>query len=118
MRKTYNLIYLINIICGFLLLYNFLFVYESINTNKELIFSLAFIFYVIADVLYFRKKRLVEKIDIIITTVYIITVIAVFMFSVYYQIVVPNVFSMVYFNSLLIIPHVLYIVYNVLRCYK
>ena len=118
MRKTYNFIYLINMICGFLLLFNFLFVYESISNYKELILGISFIFYLLSDILYFRKKRLIEKIDIIITTVYIITIVTVFMFSVYYQMVVPNIFSLVYFNLLLIIPHILYIVYNVLRCYK
>jgi hypothetical protein len=118
MRKTYNFIYLINIICGFLLFFNFLYVYETIDKYNDLIFALVFIFYVVADILFFRKRFIIEKIDLTITTIYILTCLSIFIYSVYYQMMMPYVFSMVYFNLLLIIPHVLYIVYNVLRCYK
>ena len=40
MRKIYNFIYLINLIVGFLLFYNFLFVYETIekyNTHNQIL---------------------------------------------------------------------------------
>lgn len=118
MRKIYNFIYLINLIVGFLLFYNFLFVYETIEKYNLLVLIIAFVFYLIADILYFRVDRLIDKIDLINTSIYIITMILIFIFSVYYQINVPYVFSMVYFNVFLLIPHIIYIVYNVLRNYK
>jgi hypothetical protein len=118
MRKTYNLVFLINLIVGFLLFYNFLFVYETVDKYNLLILIIAFVFYLIADILYFRVDRLIDRIDIINTIIYIVTILLIFAFSVYYQMIMPDVFSMVYFNTLLIIPHVLYIVYNVLRNYK
>ena len=118
MRKAYNLLFLVNLVLGFLLFYNFLFVYETIKEYNLVVLIIAFIFYLIVDILYFRVDRLIEKIDLINTSIYLIIVVLMFIFSVYYQMNIPGVFSMVYFNTLLLIPHVIYIVYNVLRNYK
>lgn len=118
MRKAYNFIYIVNLLCGFLLFYNFLFVYETIPNFKIPILIIAFVFYLVADILYFRKKFVINKIDLIITGIYITTCILVFIYSVIYQSGMYDIFSMVYFNTLLLVPHILYIVYNILRCYK
>ena len=118
MKKMYNFLYLINIICGFFLLYNYLYVYETIHSYRELIMIGSFIFYLLSTVLYFKKMFLIEKVDIAITSIYILIVLAVFSFGLIYQINVSGVFSMVYSNLLLLVPHILYIVYNIVRCYK
>lgn len=118
MKKVYNLIFLINMIVGFILFYSFLFVYETNVSHRSLIMVSVFLIYLISDIIYFWKNRDIDKIDIINMIVYIITALLIFGYSVYYQSIVHEVFSLVYFNSLLIVPHFLYIVYNVIRCYK
>ena len=118
MKKMYNFLYLINIISGFFLLYNYLYVYETIHSYRELIMVGAFIFYLLSTIFYFKKMFIIEKVDIAITAIFIITCLTVFIFSLVYQVNVPDVFSMVYLNMMLLIPHILYIVYNIIRCYK
>ncbi len=118
MKKMYNFLYLINIISGFFLLYNYLYVYETISNYKGLIMILVYIFYLVSTILFFRKKFLIEKIDYIITGIYLLTCISIFIFSLIYQMNVTEIFSMVYMNILLIVPHILYIIYNLVRCYK
>ena len=118
MRKMFSFLYLVNIISGFFLLYNYLYVYETIHSYRELIMVVSFIFYLAATILYFRKTMEIEKVDIAITAVLIATCLTVFIFSLIYQMNVTGVFSMVYLNMMLLIPHILYIVYNIIRCYK
>ena len=118
MRKMYNFLYLVNIICGFFLLYNYLYVYETIHSYREIILIGSFILYLIATILFYRKIFVIEKIDLAITSIYIATVLIVFISSLIYQMNVPDVFSMVYLNLLLLVPHILYIIYNIIRCYK
>ena len=107
-----------NIISGFFLLYNYLYVYETLPNCRLVIMIVAYIFYLASTILYFRKKFLIEKIDLIITGIYLLICASVFISSLLYQTSVVDIFSMVYLNMLLLIPHFLYIIYNIIRCYK
>ena len=53
MKKVYNLIFLINMIVGFILFYSFLFVYETNVSHRSLIMVSVFLIYLISDIIYF-----------------------------------------------------------------
>lgn len=114
MKKTYTLLYLLNILAGICLVINYLFVFNNTSISP-LIFIIILLFYIASIIYYFKRKKEVSYLDVIITTIYVLFITIVFIFSINYQANNPETFNMMYFSRLLILPHVIYIIYNLIK---
>ena len=110
MRKTYRFIYFINIILGLILsfLYFFIIDYRMINI---LFYFMICLFYILSFLRFIRIKRHIDKLDLIVLNVYLLSLMGVFIYNMIYQ-YKYDAYSLLYFNFYIYIIHIFYIIYN------
>lgn len=114
MKKIIPLFYILNIICGLVTLinYEFLYKYNSFSIPTLIIFL---IFYSISIFIYIKNKKNIDNLDLIITSIYIIFIGIILTFSIIYQSNNVETYNMMYFTKFLILPHITYIIYNIIK---
>lgn len=114
MKKIIPLFFILNILCGLITLINyaFLYKYSSMSIPTLIIFI---IFYITSFITYFKKKESINNLDLIITTIYIIFMAIILVFSILYQNNNGETYNMMYFTKFLLIPHILYIIINLVK---
>ena len=102
MKRAYKLIYIVNILLGLILSFSYLFIinYQPINI----------LFYIISTIIFYKNKKDINIIDIIVLYMYLIFTIFIFIFNILIQ--EKNAYSFIYFNFYIYIYHILYIIYN------
>ena len=110
-KKVYNLFYILNILCAIMLLINYLFIYNYSSINI-FIFSIFLLFYIISLIIFFKNKKEYFKIDFIMLIIYIIFMIGLFISSIIIQNLFPLSYAILDFTRLMLIPHIIFIIYN------
>lgn len=111
MKLVYNLMYFINIICGILLSINYLFIYNYTDISL-VIFCLELIIYAFFIKNYLSIKQKISKQDLLFMIVYYFIIIFIIIGSVILQAITFVLYNMVYYQLILLIPHILYLLYN------
>ncbi len=114
MKKIISLFFILNIICGFLSLINYEILYNFTSTSI-LVLLLFVIFYGLAIIIYIKNKSEISSIDLVVTSLYIIFIGIVLVFSILYQNKNGNTYNMMYFTKFLLIPHITYIIFNLIK---
>lgn len=114
MKKIIPLFFIINILCGLLTLINYecLYNYNSLSILTIIIFL---IFYGISLFIYFKNKKDINNLDLIITSIYIVFMGITLIFSIIYQDNNEETYNMMYFTKFLLLPHITYIIYSLLK---
>ena len=109
MKRAYKLIYIVNILLGLILSFSYLFIinYQPINI---LFYILLCLFYIISTIIFYKNKKDINIIDIIVLYMYLIFTMFMFIFNILIQ--EKNAYSFIYFNFYIYIYHILYIIYN------
>ena len=113
MKKIHSLIYIVNILLGLVLLFDYLFIinYKMINI---LIYSLIGIIYILLSIKYFKTKKDINKIDNTILYIFIFSSMGLFIYNIYYQ-VMFSTYSFIYYNIYIFILHIIYLIYNLFK---
>lgn len=114
MKKIIPIFYILNILCGLTTIINYEILYKFNSSSIPLLVGFL-IFYIIAIILYFKNKNEISKLDFIVTSIYIIFIATVLLFSILYQNNHGENYNMMYFTKLLLMPHILYIIYNLIK---
>lgn len=114
MKKIYNVFFFLNIISGILIMINYLFIFNYKDSSIPL-FCILILFYIVASILYIKNKSTPNYLEYIITSIYIIYSIFIFIFSAIYQSNNSLIFSIMYYIKYLIIPNIIYVVYNIIK---
>ena len=115
MKKVYNLLFIINVLLGMFIFANYFVVYKYTNFSIIMTIIIAII-YLICTLIYNKKKsKKVELIDLIFLSIALISIMIIFVISIVYQLKYNEIFSLLYFNFLIFIPHILILIYNLLR---
>ena len=110
MRRAYSFVYIINILLGLILAFLFLFIinYKMVS---YFIFIPICIFYIVSSIIFFNKRRKIEKVDKIVLYLYLFFN----MFMLIINVVLQRVFnneSFIYYNFYIYVYHLLFILYN------
>jgi len=115
MKKVYNLLFIINVILGLFIFVNYFFLYKYSSFSIFLSIVLSLI-YITCTYFYNNKKnKRIELIDILFVSVSCVLIITLFIVSMLFQLEINIVYCLLYFNILILLPHVLIIIYNLLR---
>lgn len=114
MKKIIPLFFILNILCGLATLINYELLYKYSSMSIPIII-LFIIFYITSIIIYFKKKEDINNLDLIITTIYIIFMAIILVFSILYQNNNGETYNMMYFTKFLLIPHILYIIINLIK---
>lgn len=114
MRKIIPLFYILNILCGFISLINYEMLYKYSCVSIPILVGF-FLFYILAIIIYFKNKNEIGNLDIIVTSTYIIFMGIVLTFSIIYQNSHSETYNMMYFTKFLLVPHLLYIIFNLIK---
>lgn len=114
MKKIIPLFFILNILCGLATLINYEILYKF-NSYSILTIIVFLIFYGISIFIYFKNKNEISNIDLIITSIYIIFAGFILIFSIIYQNNNEETYNMMYFTKFLILPHITYIIYSLLK---
>lgn len=114
MKRIIPLFYILNILCGFISLINYEILYKYTSVSIPILVGFVF-FYVVAIIMYFKNKKEISSLDIIVTSIYIIFMGMVLIFSIIYQNNNSETYNMMYFTKFLLIPHLLYILFNTIK---
>ena len=110
MNKAYKLIYTINLILGLCLSFVYLFIinYQIINI---FIYVLLCIFYLFSAFKFYKKKINIDKLDYLISNIFILFLLGLFAFNIIYQ---KNyaAYSFIYYNVFVYIYHLIFLIYN------
>lgn len=104
MKKLYLTLLILNNIASIVLIIMF-----SNSLILDILFTILFI---IMTILIIKRKKSIDLIDLITLSIYMIFVISMFIFSIVFQTSNTKTFSMIYFSEFLIIPNLLFNIYN------
>lgn len=111
MRKFCDTFYIINILVGLCEVFNYLFVFNNKSSSSFIFFSLL-TFYLVMIILYFKVSE-VEKVDLIIMILYLITVVGLIVFSLIFQVNRPETFSLLYYAKIIMLLHFIMVLYPI-----
>ncbi len=107
MKKLYFALLILNNIAATILI-------GTYSNNIILLIPFALLFLILSITIIKRKKS-IEIIDLINLSIYMIFVISLFIFSIIFQTSNPEMFSMMYFSKFLILPNVLFNLFNLFK---
>lgn len=109
MNKIYNTIYYINLIVYYLLCIDYLLIfnYQSYSIPLFIIITILYLFFIK------NYSKLHTKEDILVLIMYILFLIFIFIYGVIIQSKLNDAFIILYNNQLLLIPHLLFMLYNI-----
>lgn len=114
MKRIMPIFYILNVLCGFLTIINYEIFYKY--SDVSIIIVIGFLLFYIASLLiYFKNKRDVSTLDIVVTSIYILFVGSILLFSILYQNNNGENYNMMYFTKFLLAPHLTYIIFNLIK---
>lgn len=113
MKKLYHLFFILNILCSLMTFVNILFLSDYSELSIPLMIGVA-IFYITMLVIYFKNIESVDK-DILTLSIFAIFLIIYIVFMIHYQGNNSRTYNMLYFSKLIILPSIVYTLYNVLK---
>lgn len=114
MKKIIPLFYVLNILCGLLSIINYELLYKYTSTSILILIGFI-IFYIVALVIYFKNKNEISNLDLVVTSIYIIFMGCLLVFSILYQNGNSENYNMMYFTKFLLLPHLIYIIFNLIK---
>ena len=115
MKKVYNLLFIINVILGLFIFVNYFFLYKYSNFSIFISIVLSLIYIACAYFYNNKKNKRIELIDILFVSISCLLMMTLFIVSVLFQLEINSIYCLLYFNILVLLPHTLMIVYNLLR---
>ena len=107
--RLYFMFYLVNIFFGILYLFNNAYLNEF-NLDSSVLLSLGVVAYIIVVFCLFKYKKIVDKFNLLLMGLYVLFLFIYFILTAIYQTINYRNYSMVYFNTLLIVPHIIFII--------
>ena len=107
--RLYFMFYLVNIFLGILYLFNNAYLNEF-NLDSSVLLSLGVVAYIIVVFCLFKYKKIVDKFNLLFMGLYVLFLFIFFILTAIYQTINYRNYSMVYFNTLLIVPHIIFII--------
>lgn len=107
--RLYFMFYLVNIFFGILYLFNNAYLNEF-NLDSSVLLSLGVVAYIIVVFCLFKYKKIVDKFNLLFMGLYVLFLFIFFILTAIYQTINYRNYSMVYFNTLLIVPHIIFII--------
>ena len=107
--RLYFMFYLVNIFFGILYLFNNAYLNEF-NLDSSVLLSLGVVAYIIVVFCLFKYKKIVDKFNLLFMGLYVLFLFIYFILTAIYQTINYRNYSMVYFNTLLIVPHIIFII--------
>ena len=107
--RLYFMFYLVNIFLGILYLFNNAYLNEF-NLDSSALLFLGVVAYIIVVFCLFKYKKIVDKFNLLFMGLYVLFLFIFFILTAIYQTINYRNYSMVYFNSLLIVPHIIFII--------
>lgn len=107
MKNLYLVLLALNNIASIILISMF-----SNNIALGIISAILFIAFTIAII---KNKKKIELIDLITLSIYMVFVISIFIFSIIFQTSNTKTFSIIYFSQFLLLPNILFNIYNLFK---
>ena len=107
--RLYFMFYLVNIFLRILYLFNNAYLNEF-NLDSSVLLSLGVVAYIIVVFCLFKYKKIVDKFNLLFMGLYVLFLFIFFILTAIYQTINYRNYSMVYFNTLLIVPHIIFII--------
>ena len=107
--RLYFMFYLVNIFLGILYLFNNTYLNEF-NLDSSALLSLGVLVYIVVVFCLFKYKKIVDKFNLLFMGLYVLFLFIFFILTAIYQTINCRNYSMVYFNTLLIVPHIIFII--------
>lgn len=107
MKNLYLVLLVLNNIASIILIGMF-----SNNIALGIISAILFIAFTIAII---KNKKKIELIDLITLSIYMVFVISIFIFSIIFQTSNTKTFSIIYFSQFLLLPNILFNIYNLFK---
>lgn len=117
MKKINIILLLLNILIGIMIFCNYFFIFNFQSYSIPL-FILLLVFYTIMLLLYFKTDKKMKVVDIIFSSLYYLFIISIFIFSMIYQVNNYNTFNLLYFTKYMVVPHLLYIFYYIIKTHN
>ena len=114
MKKIIPIFYILNILCGLSSIINYELFYRYNDTSIPILIGFI-IFYIVALIIYFKNKNEISNLDLIVTSMYIVFMSGVLVFSILYQNSNSENYNMMYFTKFLLLPHITYIIFNLIK---
>lgn len=114
MKKIYNVFFCLNILCGIIMLINYEFIFNYSRISLPITIGFIFV-YAIFLFLYFKRDNNIGRLEITTTSIYILFLLIILLFSIIYQTNNSYTYNMLYFTKILILPHFIYIIFNCLK---
>ncbi len=111
MKKLYLLLVILNNLAITLVLTN----YSITLWNNIILPIIIFVLYLFITIKIIQRKKAMELIDLITLSIYMLFLIIYFIFSIVYQIHNTSTFSMLYFSQFIIIPNILFNLFNLFK---
>ena len=111
MKKLNIILYLFNILIGIMIFVNYFFIFNFNGVSIPL-FILLILFYIVVLILFFKRDKTMNKLDIITYSLFYTFIIFIFIFSMIYQVNNNATYNLLYFTKYMILPHLLLIFYN------
>lgn len=111
MTKVYNIFYVLNILLGLLLMLMYVIMIPNMLTISLLVIASVVGVYALYK---FKKNHYKPQfIDYLFVSIYIVFIITILLVAIIYQRLNTNVFSIPYFSSMLFIPYILMILWDI-----
>ena len=107
--RLYFMFYLVNIFLGILYLFNNAYLNEF-NLDSSVLLALGVLAYIVIVFCLFKYKKIVDKFNLLFMGIYVLFLFIFFILTAIYQTINYRNYSMVYFNTLLIVPHIIFII--------
>lgn len=114
MKKIIPIFYILNILCGLLSIINYELLYKYSDTSILILIGFI-IFYIVSLIIYFKNKNEISNLDLVVTSIYILFMAGVLVFSILYQNSNSENYNMMYFTKFLLLPHLIYIIFNLIK---
>lgn len=111
MKKLYHLFFILNILCSISIFINILFLAGYSSLSIPLMIGVI-IFYLGILIIYFKKNVIIEKNDLILLSIYALFLIGYIIYIIIFQSSNGRTYNMLYFSKLLLLPSILYSLYN------
>ena len=108
-RNIYCLVYIVNIVIGILFSVNNAEI-KAYNTESIILLVLMCIFSFTVILLFFRKRKVIKKIDLLFMWTYVGYMVLFLILCINYQRLYPESFSLLYFKNCLIIPYIIFMI--------